>query len=84
MMTGKERICKVLSHQGADRLALDFGATAVTGIHVKVIAKLREYYGLETKPVKVVEPFQMLGEVDEELARIWNVDTIAAVIPPVR
>ena len=78
MMTGKERVCKVLSHQEADRIALDFGATPVTGIHVKVIAELREHYGLEAKSVKVVEPFQMLGEVDEDLVRIWNVDTVAA------
>ena len=76
MMTGKERVQTVLSHREADRIALDFGATPVTGIHVKMIAELRRYYGLENRPVKVVEPFQMLGEVDEELVHIWNVDTI--------
>jgi hypothetical protein len=76
MMTGKERIGTVLSHHDADRIALDFGATPVTGIHAKMIAALRRHYGLEDKPVKVVEPFQMLGEVDDELARIWNVDAI--------
>ena len=76
MMTGKERIQTVLSHREADRIALDFGSTTVTGIHVKMIAGFRRYYGLEDKPVKVTEPFQMLGEVDEELAGIWNVDTI--------
>ena len=76
MMTGKERVEKVLSHQEADMIALDFGATPVTGIHVKKIAEFRQHYGLENRPVKVVEPFQMLGEVDDELAKIWNVDVI--------
>ena len=76
MTTGKERIQTVLSHREADRIALDFGATPVTGIHVKKIAEFRSYYGLEDKPVKVIEPFQMLGEVDDELVNIWNVDTI--------
>jgi len=76
MLTGKERIQTVLSHREADRIALDFGATPVTGIHVKKIAEFRRYYGLEDKPVKVIEPFQMLGEVDDELVNIWNVDTI--------
>ena len=75
-MTGKERVQTVLSHREADRIALDFGATPVTGIHVKMIAELRRYYGLENRPVKVVEPFQMLGEVDDELVNIWNVDII--------
>jgi len=76
MMTGKERIQTVLSHREADRIALDFGATSVTGIHVKKIAEFRRYYGLEDKPVKVIEPFQMLGEVDDELKNIWNVDVV--------
>jgi uroporphyrinogen-III decarboxylase len=76
MMTGKERICTALSHQEPDKIALDFGATSVTGIHVRTIAALRQHYGLEAKPIKVVEPFQMLGEVDDELVDIWNIDTI--------
>ena len=73
-MTGKERVQTVLSHREADRIALDFGASPVTGIHIKKIAEFRRHYGLEDRPVKVVEPFQMLGEVDHELASIWNVD----------
>ena len=71
-MTGKERVKTVLSHREADRIALDFGAAPVTGIHVKKIAESRRCYGLEDKPVKVIEPFQMLGEVDDEPANIWN------------
>jgi len=76
MMTGKERVQTILSHREADRIALDFGATPVTGIHVKKIAEFRRHYGLEDRPVKVSEPFQMLGEVDDELAEIWNVDIV--------
>ncbi len=78
MMTGKERIQTVLNHRDADRIALDLGSTPVTGIHAKMIAALRQHYGLSPKPVKIIEPFQMLGEVDDELVRIWNVDTVAA------
>jgi hypothetical protein len=80
-MTGKERIEMVLSHRKADKIALDFGATPITGLHVKQIAALRQHYGLESKPVKVIEPFQMLGEVDEELAKLWNVDAIGVSGP---
>ena len=76
MFSGRERVQTVLSHREADRIALDFGATPVTGIHVKMIAGLRRHYGLEDRPVKVTEPFQMLGEVDDELAAIWNTDII--------
>ena len=63
-MTSKERLQTVLSHKDADRIALDFGATTVTGLHCIIVEKLREYYGLERRPVRIIDPFQMLGEVD--------------------
>jgi hypothetical protein len=54
---------------------MDFGGTAVTGIHVSVVAALRDHYGLEKQPVKVIEPYQMLGEVDDDLKDAMGVDT---------
>ena len=55
---------------------MDFGSTGVTGIHVRIVEKLREYYGLEKKPVKVVEPYQMLGEIDAALIEAMDIDVI--------
>ncbi len=75
-MTSKERLKATLSHKAPDRIAIDFGATPVTGIHVLIIEKLREYYGLKKIPVKVTEPYQMLGEIDPELMDILGVDVI--------
>lgn len=75
-MTSKERIQTVLSHKEADRVTLDLGATTVTGMHCIIVEKLREYYGLEKRPVRIVDPFQMLGEVDDELLDILGIDTI--------
>ncbi len=46
---------------------MDFGSCTTTGMHVSCVAELRKYYGLDEKPVKIVDPYQMLGEVDEEL-----------------
>jgi len=45
---------------------------------VLVVEKLRQYYGLERKPVKVTDPYQMLGEVDEELIDLLGIDVIGA------
>jgi len=75
-MNSKERIRTALYHNTPDRVPVDFGATTVTGIHVRVVERLREYFGLERKPVKVVESYQMLGEIDDELKDILGVDTI--------
>ncbi len=55
---------------------MDFGSTAVTGIHVLIVEKLRDYFGLEKKPVKVIEPYQMLGEIEPDLIKAMDIDVI--------
>ena len=53
---------------------MEFGATATTGMHVSCVAALRDYYALEKKPVKVHEPYQMLGWFDEDLMQAMGLD----------
>ena len=74
--SSKNNFLKTINHQQPDRVVVDFGSTAVTGIHVLIVEKLREYYGLEKRPVKVIEPYQMLGEIDDELVRAMDIDVI--------
>ncbi len=75
-MNSKERVLATLNHEQPDRIAVDFGATPVTGIHVLAIENLRKHYGLEQKPIKVTEPYQMLGEIDDDLMDILGIDVI--------
>lgn len=74
MSTSRQRVLQALQHEQPDLLPVDFGATSVTGIHCKIVEALRAYYGLEKRPVKIVEPFQMLGEIDDELKQIMHID----------
>jgi len=74
-MDSRKRIQTVLSHHAADRLPIDFGSTAVTGIHVTCVAALRDHFGLERHPVKVIEPYQMLGLVEPDLLDALGIDT---------
>lgn len=76
MTSSRENLKKTLNHQEPDRMVVDFGASPVTGIHVLLVEKLRDHFGLEKKAIKVTEPFQMLGEVDEDLQEIMGVDVI--------
>lgn len=78
-MTSKERLQATLNHRQPDRMVVDFSSTAVTGIHCKIIAELRQHYGLENRPIKIIEPFQMLGELDEELQAIVGIDCLPAL-----
>ena len=79
-MTEKERVLAALNHEMPDRIPIDFGGTAVTGIHVSCVAALRDYYGLEKRPVKVHEPYQMLGWIDEDLKQAMGID-VDGVVP---
>jgi Uroporphyrinogen decarboxylase (URO-D) len=65
-----------INHRQPERVVVDFGSSPVTGIHAVIVEKLREYYGLEKKPVKIIEPYQMLGELDADLIREMNIDVI--------
>ncbi len=73
-MTPRERLIRALNHREPDRIPVDFGATAVTGMHVSCVIGLREHYGLDKRPVKVHEPYQMLGLIEEDLKRVLGID----------
>ncbi len=79
-MTRREVVRRALNHEAPERIPMDFGSTAVTGMHVSCVAALRHVYGLADGPVKVTEPYQMLGELDEELLDALGIDTVG--LPP--
>ena len=81
MMTNKERVKHTLNHKTPDRVAVDFGSTPVTGMHVTCVAELRDYYGLEKRPTKVCEPYQMLGEIEEDLMDAIGIDVVSLPAP---
>jgi len=77
-MTSRDIVLVSLAHKTPPRVPVDFGATAVTGMHVTCVAALRDYYGLEKRPVKVHEPYQMLGWLDDDLKQAIGIDAEAA------
>ena len=75
-MKSRKRLKNALSHITPDQVPLDLGGTGVTGIHVRIVEALRNHFGLEWKPVKAIEPYQMLGEIDPELVELMEVDIL--------
>ena len=73
-LSSRERVRLSLAHRQPDRIPIDLGGTAVTGIHASCVAALRDYYGLERRPVKVHEPYQMLAWVDDDLKDAIGID----------
>jgi len=77
-MTGRQRVLKAMSFEPVDRVPVDMGGTHCSSAHVSMIANLRRVLGLD-KPgdrVKVVEPYQMLGEVAADLREALGIDVV--------
>jgi uroporphyrinogen-III decarboxylase len=61
---------------------VDFGATHVTGISASTLSKIRRaILGDQDFRVKIIEPYQMLGEIDDELKEALGID-IVGIMPP--
>ena len=82
-MTSRERVLAAINHQQPDRVPVDFGGTFETGIAAGTVYYLRQALGLHgtDNRVKVVEPYQMLGEVCDDLRATMSVDTTALYNP---
>ena len=70
----RKRVLDAINHRTPDGAPMDFGGSATTGMHVSCVAKLRDHYGLEKRLVKVCEPFQMLGLIEDDLKEAIGVD----------
>ena len=77
-MNSRERVAMALNHQEPDRVPLDLGGSVVTGMQVSSVYLLRQALGLDSPgtPVKVVEPYQMLGEIKPDLMEALGVDVV--------
>lgn len=77
-MTSRERVQAALNHKEPDRVPLDLGSSAVTGMHVSSVYLLRQALKLDPPgtPVKVIEPYQMLGEIAPDLQERLGVDVV--------
>ena len=87
-MNSRERVLSRVNHRAPDRVPLDLGASAVTGMHVSSVYLLRQALKLDPPgtPVKVIEPYQMLGEIAPDLMDALGVDVLPLGSPrnPVR
>jgi len=81
-MTSRQRLLATLNHEPVDRVCVDFGATAVTGIAASALDRLRKaVLGDRAYRVKVVEPYQMLGRIDDALREALGIDVVGVDAP---
>jgi hypothetical protein len=81
-MTPRARLAATLNHQTPDRVCVDFGAGAQTGMGAGAVHRLRQaVMGKSSYRVKIIEPCQMLGEIDEPLRQALGLDVIGIMTP---
>jgi hypothetical protein len=82
-MTSRERVEAACAHAAPDKVPLDLGGSAVTSMHVSSVYQLRQALRLDPPgtPVKVVEPYQLLGEIAPDLLDALGVDVVGVGRP---
>lgn len=77
-MNSRERVLRAINHRESDRIPLDLGGSEVTGMHASSVYLLRQALKLDPPgaPVKVIEPYQMLGEIAPDLQDALRVDVV--------
>ena len=75
-MNSRARVSLAINHQEPDCVPLDLGGSPTSGMHVSSVYLLRQALKLDPPgtPVKVIEPYQMLGEIKPDLMQALGVD----------
>jgi hypothetical protein len=80
-MNSRQRVQAAINHRQPDRVPVDLGGTPVTGIAAGTYARLRQALGLPLRPPKVIEPFQVLAEVEDDVRDAVGIDTVGLTSP---
>ena len=75
-MTSRDRVLAALNHHEPDCVPIDFSGHRSSGIAAIAYARLRDYLGLEKRPIRVYDITQQLAIVDEDVLDRFSVDTI--------
>lgn len=73
-MNSRERLNLSLNHKEPDRIPFDLGATVLTSIHHKSYRELRRHLGLPDVEPRIVDIFQQIVVVDDDLRDRLKVD----------
>jgi len=75
-MTSRERIQKAINFQEADRVPIDLGAMASTGIMATTYHELKKYLGMKGGRTRVADPGQMLAAIEKPVLERFGIDAV--------
>jgi len=74
-MNHRERVLAALRHKEPDRVPIDLGATAVTGVMALTYKKLRRRLGLEPRMLYMADTYQQIPLMEEDVRNALGIDT---------
>ena len=73
-MNSRERVRLALNHKEPDRVPFDLGGTVLTSMHHFVYKGVREKLGLAAIEPRIMDIFQQIVEIDDDLRELWPTD----------
>jgi len=74
-LTPRERVLLTLQHEEPDSVPLDFGGMHATGIHADAYHKLREFLGMPSCKIRILNVWMQLAVIEDEIRDRFGVDT---------
>lgn len=72
-MNARDRVVYSLNHLEADHIAIDFGGTPSSGIHIDAYSELLHYINRNTEP-KIIDIYQFLAKQDVDIMKQFHAD----------
>ncbi len=82
-MTSRERIRAVINGQVPDRVPVDIGGSTLTGINVEEYMELAAALHIDAQMPKVVDTYQMLARVGEDMRHWFGSDVVGVENPSI-
>ncbi len=73
-MNSRQRVHATLEHREPDRVPFDLGGTVLTSLHTQAYTRLRAWLGLPQRPARVMDVFQQIAVVDDDLRAVLGAD----------
>jgi uroporphyrinogen decarboxylase len=74
--TSRQRIQQTLNFVQPERVPVDFGGHRSSGIMAMAYSRLRDYLGLPSRPLRILDMILQLAVIDEDVLDRFGVDTI--------
>jgi len=75
-MTSRERVLAAIEHKQPDRVPVDFGATASSGISAIAYGNLKRHLGITTGHTRIYDVVQQLAQPEDFILARFHVDVV--------